>query len=261
MTVETPQPRYQQIAAQIRAAIERGDYEPGAALDSENTLAARYQVDKRTVNSAMRILRAEGLVRVERGRGAIVRELPILTRDAATRFRIRAEAGARGAYEAELARAGLESVVDQPDVAPAAVPDDIGQVLGLEPGAQALTRARRMYARKPGNPETYPVQLATSWIPADLAEGTPIEQMDTGPGGTYSRLADLGHAPAEFTETITLRLPDDAERDFLKMDAEQRVYLIRRVAREAAGRAVEVTDTVMPAHQWRLAYTWAAETS
>lgn len=259
MPIERPRPRYQQIAAILREAIERGDYPPGSTIESEKTLADRYNVDKRTVNTAIMSLRADGLVRVERGARTVVRELPVLTRDAAQRFRIRAEHGARGAYEAELTRAGLESHVEQPDVAPTQAPGDIAGLFGLPPGTQVLTRARKMYARKPGSPETYPVQLATSWIPADLAEGTRIEQIDTGPGGTYSRLAELGHAPAEFTETITLRLPDEDERDWLRLDEAQRVYFIRRIAREDSGRIVEVTDTVIPAHACRLVYTWPAD--
>ena len=105
---------------------------------------------------------------------------------------------------------------------------------------------------------TIPVQLATSWLPLDIAAGTQLAEVDTGPGGSYSRLADLGHGPAEFTEAIQLRLPDDSERDWLRMDVEQRVYFIRRTARDAGGRAVEVTDTVLPAHQWELLYTWPA---
>lgn len=258
MALRRPLPRYQQIAAILRAAIERGEYAPGSTLESETTLSERFGVNKRTVNSAVLSLRADGLVRVEHGHRTIVRELPVLTRDAAQRFRIRAEHGARGAYEAELARAGLESHVDQPDVAAASAPEDIARVLEVPPGALVLTRARKMSARKPGSTTAYPVQLATSWIPADLATGTRIEDIDTGPGGTYSRLAELGHAPAEFTEEIRLRLPDEDERDWLNLDTEQRVYFIRRTAREASGRVVEVTDTVIPAHLARLVYTWPA---
>lgn len=256
MTIEQPQARYQQVADLLRAAIERGDYAPGATLEPENTLAERFGVSRSTVNKAVLLLRAIGLVRTERGNRTIVRELSPMTRDASRRFRIREQSGARGAYEAELAEHGLESHVDQPDVAPAPAPDDIAGILGLTPGTPVLTRGRRMSAKRPGSAVTYPIQLATSWIPQDLAAGTPVEQIDTGPGGTYSRLAELGHGPAEFTETIELRIPTDTERAWLKMDVEQRVYAIRRVARDAGGRAVEVTDTVLPAHAWKLVYTW-----
>ncbi len=252
MSVETPQPLYQQIAAILQAAIERGDYAPGSTLESELVLARKYDVDRRTINSAIRSLRAAGLVHVERGNRTVVRELPILSRDAAGRFRSREEGNARGAFQAELARHGLEARADvEVSEQPAAA--DIAAELGITTEQPVLTRKRRMYAGD------IPVQLATSWLPLDIAAGTQLTEVDTGPGGAYSRLADLGHAPAEFTESIRLRLPDETEQQFLRMDVEQRVYSIRRTARDAQGRAVEITDTVMPAHQWELIYTWPAD--
>ena len=83
--------------------------------------------------------------------------------------------------------------------------------------------------------------------------------MDTGPGGTYSRLADLGHAPARFTETITLRPPTSEEADFLRLSDEQHVLSIFHVAWTSDARPVEVTIHVLPPHQWELHYDWPAE--
>ena len=59
-------------------------------------------------------------------------------------------------------------------------PATVARLLGIPEVTEAVYRKRRMYAG------TEPVQLATSWIPADIADGTPITQPDTGPGGTYS---------------------------------------------------------------------------
>ena len=105
----------------------------------------------------------------------------------------------------------------------------------------------------------WPVQVATSWIPAEIADGTPIAEPDTGSGGIYSRLADLGHAPAQFTEEVRVRVPDDDEVTALSIDPDHRVYTITRVAADRADRPVEVNTIVMPTHQWTLAYTWQAE--
>ena len=57
-----------------------------------------------TVNRAVAILRGEGLVRVERGRGTTVREIPLIRRAAPGRFarHTREQAGARGAFDAEI---------------------------------------------------------------------------------------------------------------------------------------------------------------
>lgn len=251
MPIETPRARYQQLANELRAAIERGDYPRGSTLPSENELAAEYGVTTRTVNRAMLSLRGEGLVRVERGRGTTVRELPTLTRDTVVRQQQREQGEARGAFQAEMTRQGLEARSDA-EVSEQPAPADIAEQLGIAEGELAVTRARRMYAND------IPVQMATSWLPTDLARGTRLAEADTGPGGIYSRLADLGHGPAQYTERIRLQLPDDDERRFLRMDLEQRVYAIRRTARDAQGRVVEVNDITLPAHQWELIYTWTA---
>lgn len=242
---------YRQIAGLLRTAIEGGDYEPGAQLESESELGTRYAVDRTVINRALLILRAEGLVRVERGRGTFVREMPVLRRHAIARQQIRGQGGARGAFQAEMEALGI-TARSEAEVARAAAPADIAGLLGIASGALALVRRRRMYANK------VPVQLAASWLPLDIAEGTPLAEDDTGPGGIYSRLAELGHAPARFAETVRVRPAADAEARFLRLDAEQRVYDLRRVARDDGGRVIEVNDIVLPAHQWELVYEWQA---
>ncbi|EMF24625.1 GntR family transcriptional regulator [Streptomyces gancidicus BKS 13-15] len=46
--------------------------------------------------------------------------------------------------------------------------------------------------------DSKPVLLATSYLPLSLVAGSAITQEDTGPGGTYARLSELGHAPVHF---------------------------------------------------------------
>ena len=193
MPLESPRSQHRQLADLLRSAIERGDYAPGSTLPSEPELAQQYEVGRLTVNRAIQILRSEGLVRVERGKGSIVRELPVLTRDAAGRQVIREAGQARGAFQAELERLGLTARSDV-EILEAAPPSDVAALLGTD--GKVLVRKRQMYAND------IPVQLATSYLPVDIAGGTQLAERDTGPGGTYSRLTDLGYAPAMFSETV-----------------------------------------------------------
>jgi GntR family transcriptional regulator len=261
---------YHAIAGELRARIERGQYAPGAQLPAEDALAREFGVSRQTVNKALLQLRAEGLVRVERGVGTIVRELPVLESHRIARQQAqRREAGdARGAFQAELAELGYETrseveisrelraaerilrifVSDEPPEGQGPKRDPRRQ----DTGHQDVIRARRMYAGD------VPVQLATGHYPADIAEAAGLGEQDTGPGGTYSRLAEAGQAPARFVERVCIRMPDEAEAAFLRLDAEQRVIEVERVARNARGRTVEVNVIVMPAHQWQLIYEWDA---
>ena len=111
MPVESPRPQYRQLADLIRAAIEQGEFPPGSELPAEDQLASLHGVSRATVNRAVLILRGEGAVRVVRGRGTVVRELPVLRRDGITRQRadLREADAARGAFQAELARLGLSA--------------------------------------------------------------------------------------------------------------------------------------------------------
>ena len=253
MAIDTPRPEYMQVADALRAAIEAGEWEPGALIPPEPELAARYGTTRATVNRALSILRAEGLVRPRQGRGMTVRPLPVLRRDGAGRQRreAREEGQARGAFDAEIRRHGLEPRTEA-DVRQLPAPGGIAELLGVDEGTIVLTRQRQMYA------SGEPVQMATSYIPLDIAEGTPIAEQDTGPGGIYSRFAELGHDPVTFGETVRIRRPADDEARFLGMDLDQRVIAIRRTAATAEGRVIEVNEIAMPAHQWELSYEWPA---
>lgn len=245
---------YREIAATLREEIASGQYPPGSPFPTGPELAARWGVSQGTVNLAMSVLRSEGLIRTKRGRGTIVNPVPVIRRDAAGRQRreAREAEGARGAFDAELRAAGLEPRTET-EPGRAVPPADVAAALGIPEGTEAVYRRRRMYAG------SEPIQLATSWIPADIAAGIPIEQADSGPGGIYSRLADAGHAPARFTEEIRVRVPEDGEPDDLGIDPDHRVYAITRTAYDGQGRAVEVNMIVMPTHQWTLTYSWPAE--
>ncbi|MGP4030205.1 GntR family transcriptional regulator [Actinomadura sp. 3N407] len=254
MSINKPQAEFLQVAALLRAAIADGEFPPGSQLPSEPELANRFGVKRATINRALSVLRSEGLVRPERGRGTTVNEIPVIRRDTAGRQRRETrEAGqARGAFEAELREKGLtpKTVVSVSEV-PA--PDEVASLLEVNAGDTVLARGRVMYANDT------PVQLATSYLPLDIAAGTALAEEDTGPGGAYSRLAELGHAPAEFNEVVRFRAPSESEIRDLAMDPDQRVASIVRTARTAEDRIVEVNVISLPAHQWELSFNWSAE--
>ena len=54
--------RYERIAGELRAAILAGKHRPGARIESENELAARYQVSRQTVRKALAALIEQGYV-------------------------------------------------------------------------------------------------------------------------------------------------------------------------------------------------------
>jgi DNA-binding FadR family transcriptional regulator len=64
----------QQVREQLVAAIQSGEYAPGSALPSERVLCETFGVSRVSVREAIAGLESTGLIRVEHGRGAFVRE-------------------------------------------------------------------------------------------------------------------------------------------------------------------------------------------
>ncbi|MEV6987282.1 GntR family transcriptional regulator [Sphaerisporangium sp. NPDC051017] len=249
--------QYRETADKIRSAIADGTYQRGVLLPNEDQLAAELHVNRVTVNRALQILRAEGLVRVHRGVGTIVHELAPMLRDAAVRHsRARRErGGSRGALATELADLGYELRSDN-TVEPGYPPALVAELLGVNPDEKSvIVRARRMFA------QNVPIQLVTSYIPIAIAQGTPIAQEDSGVGGISSRLAELGHAQHEIEERIAVRPPLPQEADFLRMTEDQRVYEIVHIGWTVDDRPVKVTLYVMPTHQWALRYRYPVDPS
>lgn len=254
MQLEEPKPKYRQVADLLRDAINRGEYAPGAMLPSQPRLAEQFGISQTLVSKAIGVLAQEGLVRTTSA-GTTIRPLPMMPRYAVTRSSTasRESGGARGAFDAEVRRLGFTPSVVLVQVGQVAAPADAVEYLGIDEGEPVAIRQRRMFA------DSHPVMVSTSYIPWSFAEGTAILEEDTGPGGTYSRLAESGHAPAMFTESVRLRTPTPAEAHALDLSEGQQVFVCPRVARDSDGVAVEVNFQILPPHQWELHYEWPAE--
>ena len=67
---------YQQAAAAIAGAIQRGDYRPGARIPSERELAEEHKVSRPTIREALIALEVTGLIRSRHGSGIFVVDNP-----------------------------------------------------------------------------------------------------------------------------------------------------------------------------------------
>jgi GntR family transcriptional regulator len=98
-----------------------------------------------------------------------------------------------------MRRLGLEPGVELVELGPVTPPPEIAERRGLKAGEKALVRRRQLYAGG------QPMQFATSYIPWSLAEGTHMVERDSGPGGIYSRLADVSHGRCPGSRPIRSR--------------------------------------------------------
>lgn len=70
-------PVYVQIATEIRDSINQGIYKKGEKLPSEAKFSQQFAVNRHTIRQAIALLKIEGLLRVDRGRGMFVAEKTI----------------------------------------------------------------------------------------------------------------------------------------------------------------------------------------
>lgn len=246
-------PVYKQIADQLRAAIEAGTLPPGERLPSEADLMSRYDVAQGTVRQAMSLLRGEGLVVAQQGRGVFVRDRPRLKRLASDRFSRRHREAGKAAYLAESEAEGVRPGVEVYYVGPGEASADIARRLGVRNAARVLVRRRRYLS------DGQPTELATSYIPWSLAKGTPIAEPNPGPGGIYARIEERGHRLARFEEEVTARMPTPEESKALKLATGSPVLTLVRTAYDTEGQPVEVCDTVMSADLYVLSYELPAD--
>ncbi len=76
MPLETVEHRrlYRQVADQLRALIENGEFAPGVRLPSERELAEKLGISRPTVREALIALEVEGRIRIRVGSGIYVAE-------------------------------------------------------------------------------------------------------------------------------------------------------------------------------------------
>ncbi|MEU6483484.1 GntR family transcriptional regulator [Streptomyces sp. NPDC046887] len=235
-----------QIADELRERIRSGELAPGARLPGEPALVRDHGVAKETARRALTLLVTEGLAVRRRGSGTYVRDFRPIRRVANRRLARDSWAAGRSIWQADLEDRPL-SVTDL-TVEEAPAPPRVAQALGLAEGAAVLVRDRRFVV------EDQPVQLATSYLPAELVRDTAIARPDTGPGGTYARLAELGLSPDRFVEELRARMPAPDEAERLQLAEGTPVVEVWRTAFTEDGRAVELNRMLLDAGVYVMEY-------
>lgn len=240
---------YRQIADHLRADIESHKLAPGAQLPSESALMAEYGVSRVTARRALSVLVTDGLVLAEHGRGWFVRRRPPVRRLSSDRFARRKEG--KAAFTVDMEENQRPFAVEVIYVGEGEAPADVLDRLHRPVGEKVVVRRRRYLA------EGQPIEYATSYIPLDVASGTPVMEVNPGPGGIYARMEDQGYVFERYDEETTARMPTEEESRVLALPAGSPVLHLVRTA-IASGRPVEVCDTVMDGSAFVLFYSLPA---
>ena len=237
--------RYLDIAADLRARILGGEWEPGAKLPRMSDLAQWYRVNRDTLARAVAVLEGEGLVWAVPRRGTIVRHGMSRPRRPRGNLVKRNLAADNSGYSFPPA-SGQEEWTHH--ITPVARHDKIAdprlaRLLGVPEGTELIRRLRVT-----GPQAEPPFQVSDTWIHPRGVEAAPeIASLEPGPGGWLCRLEAAGHGPIAWTEYHRARMPAKDEAKLLQIPLTLPVLEIVRVGRSAKDdQPVEVTVHVIP---------------
>lgn len=242
--------KYEEVAADLRSRIDRGEWEPGAKLPTTDALVEHYGNSRETVRAAIDVLAKEGLVRVVKRLGTVVQDR------SAERRRIQRSTlvmrDPRRGYVFPAASRPDEpwEVHGQPKRMYAPAPEHVAEHLGVDPGTEVMRRRR--VTSPAGEP---PFQIADAWIHPDvLAEAPQAGEISTGPGGYLDRIEEAGHGPLSWSEITRTRMPSREEAGLLLISTEQPVLEMTTVGTSArTGQPVEVSVRVIPGDRVEIA--------
>lgn len=247
---------YRELAAELRAAIERGEHAPGTTLPKQGDLAEQYAVNIKTVRAAVSLLEAEGLVTPVRRRGTVVRERPPVRRLGVERYaKSKWKFGDSVAFIADREASGLPWKRDDQTQSVELVtpPARAAEVLGVDPAGQVYARFRTVRL------EGQPTHTLTSYYRVEDVQGTPLVDPEPGPagrGGGFAVLTLQGLEPHEVTETFYARMPTPEEAATLELPAGEPVMILERIVRTKDGYPVEYAAGVNAASRFAWTYTF-----
>lgn len=250
--VTTASPPFRKIAQSLRDDILTGRIEPGERLPSENELAEHYDTTRTTVRKAIALLRAEGLVISEQGRGAFVRPRPLVKMLlTGANYRTRRDSGVSN-FNAEAAAQGKRAKQQILSVEEVPAPAEIAERLNIPAGTSVIAR-RRLFVV-----DDEPMQFCDGYYPVDLFRGTAVAEPRRIRAGVHSVIEDpdgpVHTKVTQFVEDLDVRLPVPAEADALAIPQGVPVVRVLRTAFDPHGRALEVLDSLVPTDRYAFQY-------
>lgn len=236
MSLESVPPKYAQLVQALQRRIESGTYPPGSLLPSEAQLIGEFGVSRPTVVAALRVLREQGWIASQQGKGRFVRGRPAV----ATAERPRPGQAYLTAPESETAGEVVEAAATP-------APHRVAALLGLGSKGKAFLR-RRLVGR-----EGEAAEIVSVWVPLELTEGTDLTSATPLPQGLRDHLQ--GRKGVRFdhvVEQITARMPTPQEAKQLGMPRNTPLLAVYGAVRDASGQALAVAEVLLPADRHEL---------
>jgi GntR family transcriptional regulator len=209
-------PLYQQIKALLLQSLETGEWKSGAAIPSEQELAARFKVSQGTVRKAIDELAIDHLLVRRQGKGTFVathaerqvqyRFLKLVPKEG--------EANSDGPAQREII-----------DCKRARASADVARGLGLRPG-DAVLQVRRVLSFG-----ATPTILEDIWLPGLPFKGLNAERLRNDSGPMYALFErEFGVRMVRAEEKIRAVLPDPTQTALLGVTPNTPLLSVERIA-------------------------------
>ncbi len=219
-------PLYIQIAQQLRQSVHGGTYRVNERLPAESQLAERFGVNRHTLRQAIALLKQEGLLRIERGRGTFVTAAPI-------RYAI----GKRVRYNESLKAQGLTVRFELVRSLELPATESVAKGLSLKVGTPVALVERLGYA------DDVPISVGTGYFPLmlfpDLLSAESIQSLEaTGSISKWLRdRYDTDHIRQ--STVVSARLVQSSDARLLALPLNQPILLAESVNVDQKGRVIE----------------------
>ena len=252
--------KYERITTDLRRKIRTQELAPGEQLPSQTALADQYKVSLPTVQQALGILEAEGLIDPVQGVGTYVRAPRQRMRRTMDRYqweKDRAllpddERAKTGATEQDTGL-GMDDLDFWTDYEAQDATVDLAEAFGVRPGTKLLHRVYRTLVHEEGTA----LSLVDSYLLYEMAAANPDllnAANEPWPGGTTHQLRTIGVEIDQITDEVTARPPQGDEAELLGIGQGVAVLVLRKTSTDTTGRVVEVSDVVLPGDRTVMVY-------
>jgi len=253
-------PVYLRVLEDLRMRIREGVLEPGARVPSRNAIITNYGVGETAAKHALQVLATEGLIEARAGSGSYVRKTPPARHLEHDRLHFpgspfgidESDSPADGMLVSD--RSAARYVTWEHHTEHVAPPATVARRLRAVAAAALVTATRYLMSA-----DGQPVQVATSYEPTGLTEGTAVALPEHGPyagRGVIERMRFIGIEVDQVLEELSVRTCLLAEAAALAIPAGSAVIAVERT-HLSGGQPVETADIVVPAERYRLRYRFA----
>ncbi|MGD1921714.1 MAG: phosphonate metabolism transcriptional regulator PhnF [Pleurocapsa sp.] len=230
-------PVYIKIAEELKGNIQQAIYQAGEKLPTEIQLAERFNVNRHTIRNAIALLKEEGLIRVDRGRGMFVAKTPI-------KYPI----GERVRYNESLEAQGIKASYEKLKAIEIPAEGAIADALKIDMGAPVILIERI------GLANDRPISIGSSYFPSALFPDL-IKLWDkyNSISKLLKEIYDRDHIRR--STTVCARIVREADARLLQIPANQPILLAQSINCDRDGTIVEYGVTRFSGEMMELVFS------